>query len=92
MKYSIIKPKNDKLTIEDLNKSADLAIKRNGFLNTKQIKLLAENGNKDIGIDSFWNWFIQTHGVPQEGERGFLAGTDRFAYYYFEDYGQNNKK
>lgn len=78
------------LNIDDLKGCADFAIKRDGKLNTKQIRVLAKKANNNIGSQFFSDWFVSKYGVPELNTRGFAAGKDAFAFYYFEDY--NNEK
>ena len=72
------------LSIEDLKGCAYFAIRREGRLNTKQIRVLARKANDNIGSQFFWDWFVAKYGVPIPNSRGFAAGKDAFAFYYFE--------
>lgn len=74
------------LTIEDLRECASFAIKRDGGLTNKQIKMLSEKANKNIDTHYFWDWFVKKYGVPKYNERGWSQGLDKFSFYYFEDY------
>lgn len=82
----LLKMQTNLLSIEDLKGCADFAIRREGRLNTKQIRVLALKANYNIGSQFFWDWFVAKYGVPIPNSRGFAAGKDAFAFYYFEDY------
>jgi hypothetical protein len=72
--------------IKDLKGAAQFAYKRDGTLTNKQIGILSRKANDKIGHKYFWNWFVSKYGVPEHGDRGFSAGPEQFAFYFFEDY------
>lgn len=70
----LLKMQTNLLSIEDLKGCADFAIRREGRLNTKQIRVLARKANDNIGSQFFWDWFVAKYGVPIPNSRGFAAG------------------